>query len=410
MIKVSIVVPVYNVSQYLEKCLSSICGQAYTNIEIILVDDGSTDDSPRICDEYALDDNKIIVIHQANCGVVTARNKGIEIASGEYVTFVDADDWIDPDHISDLLKSLHGSSPDMGIALSLYRNYSDGSVSTVEPSLACHLEERIYDQSEFEKYVWPEFINDNDILAFNVSPNIYIRIYKTEFIKKNIYEIDNNITVAEDSLLNFICLINAKSLGITYKSGYHYNIHNNSAVHSVEYRRNVYSLDLAQNNLCNYLEDKIDIDKNKKLYYLKKWNRITYYSLMVSAPEYFSSLSNDFLFPYQEIVNGSRILVYGLGGYGAGLVRYILSNNRFVLTGISDRQIKVSGNRKYRGIVIHEYTPRDILKCEFDYIVITTSRRNITDSIKENLIKMGVAPSKIANMDQQLFDVPVTFD
>lgn len=210
MIKVSIVVPVYNVSQYLEKCLSSICCQAYTNIEIILVDDGSTDNSPRICDEYALDDNRIIVIHQNNRGVVAARNKGIEIASGEYVTFVDADDWIDPDHISDLLKSLHGSRPDIGTALTLYRNYSDGSVSAIEPLLTCHLEERIYYQNEFDKYIWPEFINDSDILAFNIPPNIYIRIYKTEFIRRYIYEIDNNIMVAEDCLLNFICLINAK--------------------------------------------------------------------------------------------------------------------------------------------------------------------------------------------------------
>ena len=93
----SIIVPIYNIAAYLEKCIESIQNQSYCNIEIILVNDGSTDDSGRICDEYAKGDRRICVIHKENEGLVKARKTGVRVAKGEYVSFVDGDDWIDLD-------------------------------------------------------------------------------------------------------------------------------------------------------------------------------------------------------------------------------------------------------------------------------------------------------------------------
>lgn len=92
--KISVIVPVYNVANYLPKCIDSILAQTYENIEVILVDDGSTDNSGKICDEYAKKDNRIKVIHKENAGLSSARNKGIEVASGEYLAFIDSDDYI----------------------------------------------------------------------------------------------------------------------------------------------------------------------------------------------------------------------------------------------------------------------------------------------------------------------------
>ena len=96
---VSVIVPVYKVEQYLERCLNSILKQTEKNIEIILVDDGSPDSCPQLCDEFAALDNRIKVVHQKNAGLGMARNSGLEIASGEYVMFVDSDDFIVPDAI-----------------------------------------------------------------------------------------------------------------------------------------------------------------------------------------------------------------------------------------------------------------------------------------------------------------------
>lgn len=94
---VSVIVPVYKTEKFLAQCLDSICRQTYSGLEIILVDDGSPDNCPTICDEYAARDHRIKVIHKKNGGVSAARNKGLEEASGEYITFVDSDDWIEPE-------------------------------------------------------------------------------------------------------------------------------------------------------------------------------------------------------------------------------------------------------------------------------------------------------------------------
>ncbi|MDE5752840.1 MAG: glycosyltransferase, partial [Duncaniella sp.] len=92
---ISVIVPVYNTERVLEKCVDSILGQSFLDFELILVDDGSTDGSPAICDRYAEVDNRVKVIHLTNGGVSRARNVGMDAATGEYISFVDSDDWID---------------------------------------------------------------------------------------------------------------------------------------------------------------------------------------------------------------------------------------------------------------------------------------------------------------------------
>ena len=101
---VSIIVPIYNVENYLPKCIESILAQTYTNIEVILVDDGSQDSCPQICDEYADKDSRVRVIHQANGGRSRARNVGLDVATGDYIMFADADDWVDADYVEKLYK------------------------------------------------------------------------------------------------------------------------------------------------------------------------------------------------------------------------------------------------------------------------------------------------------------------
>ena len=102
-LKVSIIIPIYNAEKYLEKCLDSVVGQTYANLEIIMIDDGSTDSSYSICQCYAEHDDRIKLIHQKNAGISAVRNKGLELSTGDYIFFIDSDDWIDADTISVLV-------------------------------------------------------------------------------------------------------------------------------------------------------------------------------------------------------------------------------------------------------------------------------------------------------------------
>ena len=103
---ISVIVPVYNVESYLDRCVNSILHQTFQGFELVLVDDGSTDNSGVMCDELAKEDSRIIVLHKDNGGLSDARNKGIEVASGDYITFIDSDDWISSDYLSKLYTNL----------------------------------------------------------------------------------------------------------------------------------------------------------------------------------------------------------------------------------------------------------------------------------------------------------------
>ena len=104
-IKVSVIVPVYNAEKYIKRCLDSILAQSYRYFEVLLIDDGSTDNSGKICDEYALNDNRIRVIHKENSGVSATRNIGITEAKGDYIAFVDSDDYIRSDMFEKMVKN-----------------------------------------------------------------------------------------------------------------------------------------------------------------------------------------------------------------------------------------------------------------------------------------------------------------
>lgn len=129
---VSIVVPVYNVEPYLEKCVNSIVNQTYQNIEIILVDDGSTDGSGIKCDEFAQKDKRIIVIHKENGGLSDARNVGIEKATGDYIMFIDSDDWIDADTVECAVQAVKDNNADVAI-FGMYIDYSNAPSKTRIP-------------------------------------------------------------------------------------------------------------------------------------------------------------------------------------------------------------------------------------------------------------------------------------
>ena len=129
--KVSLIIPVYNTVKYLRRCLESAVSQTYENMEIICVDDGSTDGSEKIVDEFAARDGRIIAVHQENRGESNARNTGLRIASGDYIGFMDCDDWIEPDMYECLVRELEEAGADMAIA-GFYREFEETGKTRIQ--------------------------------------------------------------------------------------------------------------------------------------------------------------------------------------------------------------------------------------------------------------------------------------
>ena len=117
--KISVIVPVYNVENYLTRCVDSILSQTYKNIEILLIDDGSTDASGDICNEYCREDSRVSVVHQRNGGLASARNAGIDISTGEYLTFIDSDDYVSSYYIENLVNAIKKFNADLSISMSV---------------------------------------------------------------------------------------------------------------------------------------------------------------------------------------------------------------------------------------------------------------------------------------------------
>ena len=169
-ILVSVIVPVYNVENYIEKCLESIVNQTYKNLQIILVDDGSTDKSGEICDKYVKMDERVEVIHKENNGLVSARKSGIVRAKGIYTVNVDGDDWIETDAIEKYVMISNKYHPDIIMVTSHYNDY-EASQNIINR----YHQEGLVNYTEYEMNIFPYFLEDDDngrVLGYSLCYNL----------------------------------------------------------------------------------------------------------------------------------------------------------------------------------------------------------------------------------------------
>lgn len=211
---ISVIVPVYKVERYLPRCIESILKQTYTNFELILVDDGTPDRSGMICDRYAEKDSRIRVIHKENGGVSTARNAGIDAAKGEWITFVDADDWVSNDYIEALVTPLLQGQYDLSVGSIEVRGISKTSKPLKSESL--------------------DIINDSDErrIAFLCRHEFYgpwIKLYSSEIIKKNNVYFVVGMKYGEDLVFVLEYLKYCKKICALEKIIYYYNRLNTNA-------------------------------------------------------------------------------------------------------------------------------------------------------------------------------------
>lgn len=243
---ISVVIPIYNVAEYLDECLASVARQTYRDWECILVDDGSNDSSGDICDSWSQRDNRFIVIHQRNKGVSAARNIGLAKAIGEYVVFIDADDWVDETYLSDLLEKSDDSA-DL-ILSGIVQERMDG-ISRICPSREIIIHFSLGNQSSD----WVEYIN----LLYGP----YAKLYRYSVIKSNGLSFLEDQSLGEDMIFNLSYLEQVSKVLIIPKANYHYRILECNSL-SAKYRYNRFEIEY-------------DLWKRRKSFFDKKriWNK-----------------------------------------------------------------------------------------------------------------------------------------
>ena len=219
MVDISVIVPVYNVEDLLPRCIDSILNQTKKNIEIILVNDGATDRSGAVCDEYAKKDERIRVVHKPNGGLTSAWKAGAKVASGAYLGFVDSDDWIDEDMYERMWDSAVKHDSDV-VVCGLVFDYEDSSLEKRQE--ISDFEKEYYDRGELEA-LFPTLINDGRFFGRMLQPARVTKLYRRELVEKNIPLCREEVTVGEDMQLTLPALMDAKNMSVVKEFyPYHY--------------------------------------------------------------------------------------------------------------------------------------------------------------------------------------------
>ena len=224
----SVIVPIYNVEKYLVKCLDSILAQTYHDYELILVDDGSTDNCPSICDAYAAKDNRIQVIHKPNGGLVSARNTGLFAAKGDYILYFDGDDWTNPDLLQFVHDRLEESPVKLDIVLFAANDiYEDHTGETIND-----LPEGYYDKKRMEKEIYPYLLSDRRN-GFHEGHVIFAHSWdkacRRELVLEH-YARDERIRMFTDVAYVYECILYAENIYVCNEHLYNYNKTNMSSI------------------------------------------------------------------------------------------------------------------------------------------------------------------------------------
>lgn len=302
----SVIIPVYNCKEYLTRCLSSVINQTFKDLEIIIVNDGSTDGSGEICEEFCAKDNRIMYINQENQGVAVARQYAIERARGKYITFVDSDDWIEPEMYAVLMNQIEDNQL---ITSGFYEDKGNG------------ISLKYYDSIPYGKYLFEqmEYIKKNLIFMKNASGETFTtvlwnKIFDANILKKCCMNINLNIYYGEDSVLLYAYILNIESAVVTDNIFYHYTVRDSSVTHSI---RNDYL-----ENISNYYQAVLRIIKKTSYYNILKDQLerkvIGMFAKATGTRLGFSEKNSIHYFVYKSILGlaGKNVLLYGAGAVG----------------------------------------------------------------------------------------------
>lgn len=377
---ISVIVPIYKIDRYIGVCIESILNQTYQNLEIILVDDGSPDRCPEICDLYARKDARIKVIHKKNGGLVSARKAGILSARGEYIGYVDGDDWIGPGFYYSLNASIQESNADAAIAgfsrdlFDKHKNILNGVPSGV------------YNGEALES-LKKQMISDGPFFTHGVTTYLWNKLFKREVILPHQLACDEQVTIGEDAAVTYPTLMDCNKVVITDNCAYHYRQREDSMLKLSSNYQDEFKRLLS---LYNYM--------NKELsHYPEEYNLIQQAEDLVLSTYIIRSGgslgSNDptlMHFPFKEKLEGKNVVVYGAGTFGQQLVRRIKVENKCNLVAWVDGDYW-----EYRRCCMDVDSIEAVNQHKFDKILIANMSEDGIKGIKARLSNFGIEESKM---------------
>lgn len=433
--EISVIVAVYNVEKYLEQCLDSICGQTLRNIEIICVDDGSTDHSPEILDNYARRDCRIRVIHQKNRFAGVARNRGMGIAQGKYLSFLDSDDYFEKDMLEVMLKEAEENSADIVIC--------NGKAYSEEQG------EHFFSGAELDTALLPAHkkvfsVDDVADHLFQISRNFaWNKLFRREFVEqKHIYFQD--LHTMNDGFFVAIAMAEAERISYTSRHLVIYrrelqssltNTRDNSidslwrmflAVRDALVERGLFekvkksfinrALTFSIGNLLSMktvcgMEEvfwklkremfaAFQIVGKPKTYFYDEYSFLQYERIMrLEFKEYLFELRREAIerqnkrvlfFPIKKLPINSKVLIYGAGSVGQNLYRQFVETGCYEVVRWVDKSYA-----RYQSRGLPVCGTEQIKNTIFDYIVIAVLKRETAKEIEDFLIKQGIPEEKI---------------
>lgn len=370
---VSIIVPVYNVSEYIEKCILSIINQSLKKIEIILIDDGSTDNSGAICDKFAEMDSRIKVIHKQNGGLVTARKAGLGIANGKYIGFVDGDDYVTLDMFEKLCDNLEETEADF-VYSGIIRN---GSISDC-------LANDVIEIDDIEKNV-DEYFLDIDS-SKRMGATLCTKLFCANIIKAAYEIVPDGQPLGEDSIATLECIFRCKKISFLNQAYYCYSVREDSITHVQNINKIVQETSLyicMRSILERYSCSSYTFNLLEKRYLYRLWGKLCE-RMNQDIPMY------RYIYPHSTMLDGKKIVIYGAGTVGQGYYAQISSFNNCKVVAWVDKNYD-----KYNFAFRKVEDVQRLLSLEFDLIVIAIQNKETAKKIRQSLVDTGIDENKI---------------
>lgn len=385
MIKVSVIIPIYNTEGYLRQCLDSVINQTLKEIEIICVDDGSTDNSPMILEEYAKTDSRVKVIHKANGGLVSARKVGVMAAKGRYVGYVDSDDWIELEMYERLYEcAMENNAELVSSGYLLEGNYTTVHLDTIEEGLYC---------GSGMQYLRDNVIYRLDKKETGLRASLCCKLFERELITKIQLSVSDKLTMAEDKMCLLSYILESNSVLVLKEAYYHYRMNVHSMVH-VPNDHYLLCVNEVYQHLIGLYEHPLFTEN------MRKQAEIYITELLLKGINTILGFENRNLLwidPYwlDKIPNGSRIVLYGGGELGQKYRTQLVNKKELQYIGCVD-----FGYEKFKGGELLVQSPDVLKELAYDYLVITIKNPDKAGQVRMQLEEFGVEKKRILWFEQ----------